>query len=80
MKSLWKSLWMVCALAGALTVAAGCGPQQAYCPNTGVNGGSSCPIAGNDAQTQQQEAGSACPAGEKPGIDPTTHMLICVPD
>ena len=78
MKSFWKSLWVVCALAGALTGATGCGPGQAYCPNTG-NAQGGCLLAGDDAQAQQQEAGSPCPAGEKPGIDPNTHMLICVP-
>jgi hypothetical protein len=78
MKSLWKSLWMVCALAGALTAAAGCGPQQAYCPNTGVNGGSSCPIAGNDAQTQGQDAASMqCPAGETYGVLPDGIHFGC---
>jgi hypothetical protein len=63
MKSLWKSLWMVCALAGALTVAAGCGPQQAYCPNTG-NAQGVCPIQGDDAQVKGVDAQTQqCPTG-----------------
>jgi hypothetical protein len=79
MKSFWKSLWVVCALAGALTGATGCGPGQAYCPNTG-NAQGGCLLAGDDAQAPTQEAGAVCPPGEKPGIDPVTLKSTCVPD
>ena len=68
MKSFWKSLWVVGALAGALTGAMGCGPQQEYCPNTGTNGGT-CPSQGDDAQAQGQDAQNPqCPAGETYGL------------
>jgi hypothetical protein len=63
MKSLWKSLWLVCALSGALVGAAGCGPEQAYCPNTGTNG--VCPILGDDASMSNGGSGGSitCDAG-----------------
>ncbi len=36
-------------LLAALGLAAGCGPQEAFCPNVGVDGGPVCPIFGDDA-------------------------------
>jgi hypothetical protein len=68
MKSLWKSFWMVCALAGALTAAVGCGPAKAFCPNTGTDKTGTCPIQGDDASTQGPDAQNVqCPPGETYG-------------
>jgi hypothetical protein len=79
MKSFWKSLWVVCALAGALTGATGCGPGQAYCPNTG-NAQGGCLLAGDDAQAQGQDAqGLQCPPGESPGFN-SANQLVCLPN
>jgi hypothetical protein len=64
MKSFWKSLWVICALAGALTGATGCGPGQQYCPNTGNTQGA-CPIQGDDAQAPSGIDAAACPPGQK---------------
>jgi hypothetical protein len=63
MKSLWKSLWMGCALLGLLAGAVGCGPQRAFCPNIG-NGGV-CPIEGDDAHPMGGNSGGSitCDAG-----------------
>jgi hypothetical protein len=77
MKSFWKSLWVVCALAGALTGATGCGPGQAYCPNTG-NAQGGCLLAGDDAQAPNGMDTSVCPAGEMFVIDPVTLKGSCV--
>jgi hypothetical protein len=79
MKSFWKSLWVVCALAGALTGATGCGPGQAYCPNSG-NAQGGCLLAGDDAQAQGVDASSGCPAGQHFVIDPVTFVGSCVAD
>jgi len=80
MKSLWKSLWMVCALAGVLAGAVGCGPQQAFCPNTGTKGGV-CPIVGDDAQAPPGvDADNGCPTGQHFVINPVTLVGSCVPD
>jgi hypothetical protein len=82
MKSLWKLLGLAGVLSAVLTigVAAGCGPQQAFCPNTG-NGGV-CPIEGDDAQAMPgvDAQGLACDAGSSPGIDPVTHVFTCIPN
>lgn len=82
MKSLWKLLGLVGALSAVITiaVAAGCGPQQAFCPNTGTSG--ICPIQGDDAQAMPgvDAEGMGCDAGSSLGIDPVTHMLTCIPN
>jgi hypothetical protein len=81
MKSLWKSLWMVCALAGALTAAVGCGPAKAFCPNTGTDNMGTCPIEGDDAQAQGVDGQTlTCPAGQHAGVNPTTFVFECLPN
>jgi hypothetical protein len=76
MKSLWKSLWVICALAGALTGAMGCGPGQAFCPNIGSNG--TCPIQGDDASSTNPDAqGVQCPPGETYGVLPDGIHFGC---
>ena len=77
MKSFWKSLWVVCALAGALTGATGCGPGQAYCPNTGNSQGG-CLLAGDDASSTNPDAqGVDCPPGETYGVLPDGIHFGC---
>ena len=50
-----KSLLSVLLLAGALGLAAGCGPQEAFCPNVGADAGGVCPIFGDDAVAPVQD-------------------------
>jgi hypothetical protein len=80
MKSLWKSLWMGCALFGVLAGAAGCGPQQAFCPNTGNSQGV-CPILGDDGGGIMQDADNTlvCPDGSMPGFN-SALMYVCIPN
>jgi hypothetical protein len=77
MNSLWKSFWMVCALSGALTAAAGCGPEQPFCPNTGNAG--VCPILGDDGGPLMRDSGtgSLCPNDAALVFDPTTNTFVC---
>ena len=76
-----KSLWILFVLSGALAIGASCGPQQAFCPNTGNNG--VCPIVGDDAAPIQGTGGStgpACPTGQQLMTNPDGNAgLICVP-
>ena len=78
-----KSLWMLCVLVAGLGLAAGCGPQEAFCPETGKNG--VCPIKGDlDAHVRQMDSGgptSLCPAGQHISQNPDGNIIgICVPD
>jgi hypothetical protein len=61
-----RSFLSLLALAGAFGLAAGCGPQEAFCPNTGVDGGPVCPVNGDDAMlpTMDMGSGSLCPSGQ----------------
>ena len=77
-----KSLLSVLALAATLGLAAGCGPQEAFCPNTGVDGGPVCPINGDDAAIPTMDMGgtSLCQNGYQAVIDPTADAgYRCVP-
>jgi hypothetical protein len=73
-------------LLGALGLAAGCGPQEAFCPNTGVDGGPVCPINGDDGMvpTMDMGGGMICPTGQQLGDNPDGNTsgpnggLICV--
>jgi hypothetical protein len=67
-----KSLLSVLALAATLGLAAGCGPQEAFCPNTGVDGGPVCPINGDDAPVQTMDMGGTniCGSGQHLGDNP----------
>lgn len=83
MKSLWKSLCIACALFGFLTIAiaAGCGPEKAFCPN-GPSGTGVCPILGDDGGgigQDSQGGGLTCDAGFKPGFN-AANMYVCIPD
>jgi hypothetical protein len=75
-----KSLFAVLMLAGALGLAAGCGPQEAFCPNVGADAGGVCPIFGDDATAPVQDSstGGSCPAGQH--YIPADGGLICVPN
>lgn len=76
-----KSLWMLGVLAAGLTLAAGCGPQEDYCPNTGKNG--VCPIVGDERRIVQMDAGdmNLCPSGQHLAPNPDGNILgICVPE
>ena len=76
-----KSLWILFALSAGLAIAASCGPQQAYCPNTGKNG--VCPITGDEAGVSNGTGGNGgtngCPAGQQLEPNPDGGGLICVP-
>jgi hypothetical protein len=64
-----KSLLSVLALSAVLGFAAGCGPQEAFCPNSDGAGGV-CPIIGDDASMQGMDM-KGCPAGQYLGDDPS---------
>lgn len=73
-----KSLWILFALSAGLAIAASCGPQQAYCPNTGKNG--VCPITGDEAGVSTGMGGSTgggCNGQLEIGPD---GGLTCVPN
>ena len=82
--SAMKSLLSVLALAAALGLAAGCGPQESFCPNTSAkDAGGVCPINGDDAPIQTTDMGGTgiCPPGQHLGDNPDGNMsagLICV--
>ena len=75
-----KSFFVVLMLAGALGLAAGCGPQEAFCPSVGADAGGVCPIFGDDAMAPVQDMGMSnpCPGG---GFveNPDGNGLICKP-
>jgi hypothetical protein len=76
-----KSLWMLGVLAAGLTFAAGCGPQEEYCPNTGKNG--ICPIVGDERRPVNMDAGDTnlCPSGQHLVANPDGNFSgICVPE
>ena len=75
-----KSLFSVLALAVALGFSAGCGPQEAFCPNTGVDGGPVCPINGDDASMTGKDMNTnICPPGQHLGDNPDGDgNLVCV--
>ena len=75
-----KSLVAVLMLAGALGLAAGCGPQEAFCPNVGADAGGVCPIFGDDAMAPIQDTGTAgnCPDGQHYTV--VDGGLVCVPN
>lgn len=80
MKSLWKSLGMVCALAGVLTAAVGCGPAKAFCPNTGTDNTGTCPILGDDGSTQGVDSQvMQCPPGQSLQFN-SMNQLVCLPN
>jgi hypothetical protein len=74
-----KSLLSVLALSAALGFAAGCGPQDAFCPNTSaLDAGGVCPINGDDAQPQGDMANSNCPMGQFKGTDSSGNpVCLC---
>jgi hypothetical protein len=71
-----KSLLSVLALSAALGFAAGCGPQDAFCPNTSAHdAGGVCPINGDDVMVRPTDmggscGGNTCGTGEYCGEDP----------
>ncbi|HEY6475633.1 MAG TPA: hypothetical protein VI456_03575, partial [Polyangia bacterium] len=68
-----KSLLSVLALAAALGLSAGCGPQEAFCPNTSAkDAGGVCPINGDDASMPGMDmgGGNSCPTGQGLGENP----------
>lgn len=74
-----KSLWMLCVLAGGLSVGAACGPQKEFCPNTGTNG--VCPILGDDAHPREMDSsvgGNLCDPGFHGEVQ--NGMVVCVPN
>jgi hypothetical protein len=79
-----KSLFAVLLLSGALSLAAGCGPQDAFCPSVGADAGGVCPIFGDDATAPVQDTGTGgnvCPTGQHLGDNPDGNpdgVLICV--
>jgi hypothetical protein len=77
-----KSLWMLGVLAAGLTMGAGCGPQEEYCPNTGKNG--VCPITGDDSRPPPMDDGgetSLCPTGQHLAPNPDGNIIgVCVPN
>jgi len=80
-----KSLLSVLALSAALGLAAGCGPQNAFCPNTSAkDAGGVCPINGDDASmNMDMPNGNTCPSGQHLGENPDGNLaggLICVPN
>ncbi|HEY5090254.1 MAG TPA: hypothetical protein VIK30_09795 [Polyangia bacterium] len=81
MKSLWKSLCIACALFGFVTIgiAAGCGPEKAFCPN-GPSGTGVCPILGDDGGGIQQDSQTpTCDPGFKWGLEPDGVTFGCIP-
>jgi hypothetical protein len=74
-----KSLLSVLALSAALGFTAGCGPQEAFCPNSDGAGGV-CPIHGDDASmTGMDMKNSICNTGEHLGDNPDGNMtFICL--
>jgi hypothetical protein len=83
MKSLWKSLCIACALFAfvTITIAAGCGPEKAFCPNTSPKMNGVCPILGDDGGGIQQDSQTpTCGAGQKFGLEPDGVTFGCIPD
>ena len=80
MKSLCKSLWIVLVLSGAAAGAAGCGPQQAFCPNSGNSQGV-CPILGDDGPSQAGTSGGMlmCDAGFTYTLNTASGTFSCQP-
>src|SRR5215831_2523225 len=75
MKSLLSAFLSVLALSAALGLAAGCGPQEAFCPNTSAkDAGGVCPINGDDVMVRPSDMGNCgganCGTGEYCGDDP----------
>ncbi len=77
-----KSLAAVLMLFGALGLAAGCGPQEPFCPNVAADAGGVCPIFGDDALAPVQDmgSGSLCPPGQGFQDNPDGNGLICLPN
>jgi hypothetical protein len=76
-----KSLLSVLTLSAALGLSAGCGPQEAFCPNSGIDGGPVCPIVGDDAIIPTMDMSSGlCGSGEFLGDNPDGNMdkQICL--
>jgi hypothetical protein len=78
-----KSLVAVFLLVGALGFAAGCGPQEAFCPNVAADAGGVCPIFGDDGMAPPMDMGSGnvCPSGQHLGDNPDGNIsggLVCV--
>jgi hypothetical protein len=76
-----KSFLSVLALCAALGLAAGCGPQNAFCPNTSAkDAGGVCPINGDDVMVQVMDMASGCPVGQYLGDDPNgsgSQVCLC---
>jgi hypothetical protein len=75
-----KSLVVVLMLSGALGLAAGCGPEEAFCPNAGADAGGVCPIFGDDALPPVQDmgmVGGLCGPNQQATIGPDGGV-ICV--
>jgi hypothetical protein len=70
-----KSLLSVLALSATLGLVAGCGPQDAFCPNTSDAGGV-CPINGDDAiiTPMDMKGGGLCGSGQYLGDNPDGNM------
>jgi hypothetical protein len=77
-----KSLLSILALAAALGLAAGCGPQEAFCPNTSAkDAGGVCPINGDDRPiTLMDMRTSLCDPGQHLGDNPDGNQegTFCV--
>ena len=76
-----KSLVAVLMLAGALGLAAGCAPSEAFCPNVGGDAGGVCPIFGDDGGPPVQDMGTStggCPSGYQQVPNPDGDgNLVC---
>ena len=77
-----KSLVVVLMLSGALALAAGCTPSEAFCPTVGADAGGVCPIFGDDGMAPPIDTGmtmTGCPAGYQAESNPDGNSgLICV--
>jgi hypothetical protein len=67
-----KSLLSVLALSAALGLAAGCGPQESFCPNTSaLDAGGVCPVVGDDVMVKPMDMASGlCGPGQFTGDNP----------
>jgi hypothetical protein len=73
-----KWLLSVFALSAALGFAAGCGPQEAFCPNTSASdAGGVCPIYGDDAMAQGKDMTTGCPMGQFLSTD-SSGNTVCL--
>jgi hypothetical protein len=72
-----KWLLSVLALSAALGFAAGCAPQEAFCPNTShADAGGVCPIYGDDGPTAGVDMVN-CPMGQFKSTD-SSGNTVCL--